>query len=150
MLVTHRQQLQKEGGQSPKEWENFFTIIREIPPHHWAARNNRCRPSSAMPLVYHSLIVSMKTPFEFFVGSPLATAAKGWLCGCERRCIEFFFNSYICTYVGPVQTVFLRGFLKCYWGTGIMIPVKKRHRKGKHSNPQDSCRNYQPSGGGGV
>jgi hypothetical protein len=25
-----------------------------------------------------------------------------------------------------------------------MIPVKKHHRKGKHRNPEDSCRNYQP------
>ena len=33
-------------------------------------------------------------------------------------------------YVGLVQTGFLRGFL---------------NRKGKHRNPEDSCRNYQPS-----
>jgi hypothetical protein len=51
----------------------------------------------------------MKMPLEYCVGSPLATAAKGWLCGCERRWIEFFFNSYVCTYVGPIQTIFLRG-----------------------------------------
>jgi hypothetical protein len=41
------------------------------------------------------------------------------------------FNSCICTYVGPIQTVFLRGFLKCYWGTRIMISVKKTPQERK-------------------
>jgi hypothetical protein len=43
-----------------------------------------------MPLVYHSPIVSINMPSEYYVGSSLATAAKGWLYGCERRWIEFF------------------------------------------------------------
>jgi hypothetical protein len=28
-----------------------------------------------------------------------------------------------------------------------VIPVKKCHRRGKHRNPEDSCRNYQPRQG---
>ncbi len=55
------------------------------------------------------------------------------------------FISYVAFYVGPIQTGFLRGFQKSYGGTGIVIPVKKVHRNGKHRNPEDSCRNYQPS-----
>jgi hypothetical protein len=43
----------------------------------------------------------------------------------RTRWIEFFFNSYVATYVGPIQTGLLRGFRKCYGGTGIVIPVKK-------------------------
>ena len=33
--------------------------------------------------------------------------------------------SYEAFYVGPIQTGLLRGFRKCYSGTGIVIPVKK-------------------------
>jgi hypothetical protein len=52
------------------------------------------------------------------------------------------FISYVASYVGvgPIQTGFPRG------GTGILIPVKKKHRNRKHRNPEDSCRNRQPSG----
>jgi hypothetical protein len=35
------------------------------------------------------------------------------------------FISYVSSYVGPIQTGFLRGFRKSYGGTGIVIPVKK-------------------------
>ena len=42
-----------------------------------------------------------------------------------------FFNSYVCMYVGPIQTGFLRGFQKCYGGTGIVIPVKKMPQERK-------------------
>jgi hypothetical protein len=35
-------------------------------------------------------------------------------------------------------------FRKSSGGIGIVIPVKKCHRNGKHRNPEDSCRNYQP------
>jgi hypothetical protein len=35
------------------------------------------------------------------------------------------FISYVASYVGPIQTEFLRGFQKSSVGTGIMIPVKK-------------------------
>ena len=40
----------------------------------------------------------------------------------------FFFNkfiSYVASYVGHIQTGFLRGFQKSSGGTGIVIPVKK-------------------------
>jgi hypothetical protein len=37
----------------------------------------------------------------------------------------FFFKSYVASYVGPIQTGFLRGFQNSYGGTGIVIPVKK-------------------------
>ncbi len=37
----------------------------------------------------------------------------------------FFFKSYIASYVGPIQTGFLRGLKKSYGGTGIVIPVEK-------------------------
>jgi len=57
------------------------------------------------------------------------------------------FISYVASYVGPIQTGFLRGFRKSSGGTGIVIPVKKGHRNGKQRNPEDSCRNYQPSCG---
>ena len=52
--------------------------------------------------------------------------------------------SYVAFYIGPIQTGFLMMFQKSYGGTGIVIPVKKVHRNGKHRNPEDSCRNYQP------
>ncbi len=55
------------------------------------------------------------------------------------------FISYVSSYVGPIQIGFLRGFRKSSGGTGIVIPVKKCHRSGKHRNPEDSCRNFQPS-----
>ncbi len=55
-------------------------------------------------------------------------------------------SHYVAFYVGPIQIEFLRGFQKSYGGTGIVIPVKKVHRNGKHRNPEDSCRNYQPRG----
>jgi len=35
------------------------------------------------------------------------------------------FISYVASYVGPIQTGFLRGFRKSSSGTGIVIPVKK-------------------------
>jgi hypothetical protein len=54
------------------------------------------------------------------------------------------FISYVAFYIDPIQTGFLRGFQKSYGRTGIVIPVKKVHRNGKHRNPEDSCRNYQP------
>jgi hypothetical protein len=54
------------------------------------------------------------------------------------------FISYVASYLGPIQTGFTRGFRKSYGGTGIVIPVKKCHRNGKHRNLEDSCRNYQP------
>jgi hypothetical protein len=41
----------------------------------------------------------------------------------------FFFSNkfifYVASYVGPIQTEFLRGFRKSSGGTGIEIPVKK-------------------------
>jgi hypothetical protein len=39
--------------------------------------------------------------------------------------------SYVAFYVVPIQTGFLRGFLKSYGGTGIMIPVKKMPQERK-------------------
>jgi len=54
------------------------------------------------------------------------------------------FISYVASYIGPIQTGFLRGFQKSSGGTGVVIPVKKYHRNGKHRNPENSCRNYQP------
>ena len=57
------------------------------------------------------------------------------------------FISYVASYGGPIQTGFLRGLRKSSGGTGIVIPVKKGHRNGKQRNPEDSCRNYQPSCG---
>ncbi len=53
--------------------------------------------------------------------------------------------SYVAFYVGHIQTGFLMTFRKSYGGTGIVIPVKKRHRSGKNRNLEDSCRNRQPS-----
>jgi hypothetical protein len=41
------------------------------------------------------------------------------------------FISYIASYVGLIQTGFLRGFRNSYGGTGIMIPVKKVPREQK-------------------
>jgi hypothetical protein len=35
------------------------------------------------------------------------------------------FISYVASYIGPIQTGFLRGFQKSSHGTGIVIPVKK-------------------------
>jgi len=35
------------------------------------------------------------------------------------------FISYVASYVGPIQTGFLRGLKNSYGGTGIVIPVKK-------------------------
>jgi hypothetical protein len=35
------------------------------------------------------------------------------------------FISYIASYIGPIQTEFLRGFRKSSGGTGIVIPLKK-------------------------
>jgi len=35
------------------------------------------------------------------------------------------FISYVASYVGPIQTGFLRGFRKSSGGTGIVFPVKK-------------------------
>jgi hypothetical protein len=37
----------------------------------------------------------------------------------------FFFKSYIASYIGPIQTGFLRVQKKSYGGTGIVIPVEK-------------------------
>jgi len=51
------------------------------------------------------------------------------------------FSSYVASYVGPIQTGFLRGFRKSSIGTGIMIPVKKvpQERKTQESGgfPQE-------------
>jgi hypothetical protein len=44
---------------------------------------------------------------------------------------EFFFKSYIASYVGPIQTGFLMRFQKSYGGTGIVIPVKKTPQEQK-------------------
>jgi len=35
------------------------------------------------------------------------------------------FISFVASYIGPIQTGFLRGLKKSYGGTGIVIPVKK-------------------------
>ena len=59
------------------------------------------------------------------------------------RSVEYFcffstkFISYVASYVGPIQTGFLRGFRKSSGGTGIVIPVK--------NVPQE--RKLQESGG---
>jgi hypothetical protein len=42
-----------------------------------------------------------------------------------RSLRKFFFISHVCTYVGSIQTGFLRVFRKSSGGTGIVIPVKK-------------------------
>jgi hypothetical protein len=63
-----------------------------------------------------------------------------YLCFFSNKCI-----SYVASYVGPIQTGFLRGFQKSSGRTEIVIPVKKVPQNGKHRNPEDSCRNYQPS-----
>jgi len=41
------------------------------------------------------------------------------------------FISYVASYVGPIQTGFLRGFQKSSSGTGIVIPLKKVPQKRK-------------------
>ena len=41
------------------------------------------------------------------------------------------FISYVASYVGPIQTGFLRGLKISYGGTGIVIPVKKLPLKWK-------------------
>jgi hypothetical protein len=55
-----------------------------------------------------------------------ATALDSSLRSVEYLC--FFSNkfiSFVSSYVGPIQTGFLRGFQKSYGGTGIVIPVKR-------------------------
>jgi hypothetical protein len=59
-------------------------------------------------------------------GAAAATAVDSSLRSVEYLC--FFskkFISYVSSYVGPIQTGFLRGFRKSSGGTGIVIPVKK-------------------------
>ncbi len=55
----------------------LFVIITVISPLHWAAWNNRCRLSTAMPLRYNSPIVSTMMPTGYYVRSSMATATKG-------------------------------------------------------------------------
>jgi hypothetical protein len=55
-----------------------------------------------------------------------ATAVDSSLRSVEYLCFFFTkFISYVASYVGPIQTGFLRGFRKSSGGTGIVIPVKK-------------------------
>ncbi len=51
------------------------------------------------------------------------------------------FISYIASYLGPIQTGFLRGFQKSYIATGIMVPVKKvpQERKTQELPTVDVC-----------
>jgi hypothetical protein len=45
-----------------------------------------------MPMVYNSPIVSMMMPSEYYVGSPLATAAKGGRSVAKEMRDNFYYN----------------------------------------------------------
>jgi hypothetical protein len=61
----------------------------------------------------------------------------------------FFFKSYVASYGyvrRPGTDRIPEGVKKSYGGTGILIPVEKvPPEREKNRNPEDSCRNMQPS-----
>jgi hypothetical protein len=92
---------------------------------------------SVVFLVVNAIIPIFQTPPRCDIsGAFVVHLVCGERCTLElevcTRCIEFLFNSNVCTYVGPIQTGFLRGFQKFYGGRrGIVIPVKKMPQEQK-------------------